>query len=241
MKMTLNETRSSTFFTTGGIFSEINSLNVFTWLTSNNKLSLDYEYYLKRSGYKTISPLFTQLKINNTTTYLNDLARVIINLYRDKWNKLYDLILVNDYNPLNNKNITTTKANTKNNINTPDITITDDTGTATKTTVATTDSTNNSTYGFNDTAGAVPSDKSENTNNVITSGNANENTVHNTNIKTGTETDASSENETISVLGYDANKIQDNIESEITLRNKYNFYDIVMGDIDTILVTNVYE
>lgn len=229
--MLLNETvDSNTFLTTGGIFVELQSKSYFTWLNNkDNALDLDIQYYFNRSGEKSISPLFIKLLDNYNAetslyTVLAQLGRIIFQTYANKWNSLYNNYINSSYNPLYNKKMEE--------IITPNINTSSTETHGSKTTTTSTDNTANKTFGFN-SKDAVDSDSSNTQSTQTTEGLAADNTDTSQRSKTGTETTTNQ--------GYDVDKIQDNVEAEITLRSKYNFYQIMMEDIDKILVTRIYE
>ena len=88
--------------TQSGIFSAIQSLNVLTWLSSDDAKALDIEYYLNHSGEKYISPLTDALYDKDNTTYLTNLAKIILLKFANNWNRIYQAYVTETYNPLEN-------------------------------------------------------------------------------------------------------------------------------------------
>lgn len=113
------------------IFSTIAKTNTFEWFNLATAKTMDEEYYLSQSGYKPISILYQNLlktreskfvaTTDNVDTYvttpegnyialpvnnkyleaLKYLSDVIINKYKDKWDRLYDA-WNKEYTPIEN-------------------------------------------------------------------------------------------------------------------------------------------
>ena len=88
--------------TQSGIFSAIQSLNVLTWLSSDDAKALDIEYYINHSGEKFVSPLTDALYDKDNTTYLTNLAKIILLKFANNWNRIYQAYVTETYNPLEN-------------------------------------------------------------------------------------------------------------------------------------------
>lgn len=137
----------------GGIFQHLFRRYAPTYL--NNAVDLDYEYYLNRSGKKTLSPLFEKLYKFNEESILGTYAQltsIINNKFGDKWARLYSAMVKTEYNPIENYN---------------SVEVENVASKITSKTKAT-----NDVYGFNSTD-AVPS--TENGTETETGGNADEN------------------------------------------------------------------
>lgn len=197
MKM-LNEIND--YLTDGtGIFNTIQSAysSTFTWLSSDDADSLDMEYYLNHSGNKYISLITDKLYEDNSTTYLSNLAKVIVLRYGDKWNRLYEALINATYNPIENYSMI------------------EDENVGSKVTNTTSGNTN--VFGFN-TASADGVPQSITGGEVTTEGLYNDNTRHLT--RSGN-------------IGVTTS--QQMIESSVVLYNKWNLYQIMMEDIDSIM------
>lgn len=229
--MKLNETITmTTFLTNGGIFKKIQGTSgqPFTWLDSTLALVLDKKYYLAHSGEKTINPYFTTLlKLEDDEVIadsLQELANNIIATFKNKWGRLYTALVDKTYNPIENYNMEQ--------VRTPNLQR--DIESKQKTDISvTTDAENNaSTYGFN-SASAVPSGKNEGDSTVTTEGSLEDNKTVTQDKETGTDTLTRHGN-----IGVTTN--QQMLEAEVSLRNSYIFYDIVMADVDGILTLAIY-
>lgn len=117
MKRLFETINDATFFTNYGIFKEIYTKNVFTWLGEDESEMIDSEYYYNHSNEKWISPLFEKLYTLNSATALSGLASIIINKFSDKWNRLYDAFITTTYNPIENYSMTE-EANANTDMNT---------------------------------------------------------------------------------------------------------------------------
>ena len=86
-----------------GIFKAISnkSNSLINWLTSEDAVTLDLEYYLGVSGNKYISPIVERLYENDDSTYLSKIADIFILRYASQLKHIYDALNI-DYEPLNN-------------------------------------------------------------------------------------------------------------------------------------------
>ena len=215
---------------TGGIFSKVQSVTgqPFEWLTSTLALELDNIYYLEHSGDKTISPYYRRLSEkaveDDSIDVLGILANAIITKFADKWNKLYSAFISSDYNPLENYRMEQTE--------TPDITKESTKNVGMNVTTETENSSELDVYGFNSTV-KVPSQEASGGNSVTMSGDKvdNETTVSET--ETGTR-----ELERHGNIGVTTS--QQMLQSEIDLRNHYNFVENIMKDVDSVLALKIY-
>ena len=104
--------------TDSGIFTALSNYDM-PWEYNNTEL--DIEYHFNHSGNKIISPLLeTMISFNDdemlSTTQVDDLAKLISNLYLYKWTKLYRTLNL-EYNPIDNYNMKETSEDIKNSTN----------------------------------------------------------------------------------------------------------------------------
>ena len=203
--------------------------NPFEWLNESTAKTLDERFLLEHSGSKKISPLFERLiffsNIYETPfTPIDKLADDVINAYADKWNKLYNAIISSNYNPLENYNMEQ--------VETPDITRERDTEQNTKVTTSSSGDSGSSVHGFNSGV-AVPTTEGNTSSEVTVEGDKADNTTHEAETETGTRELTRHGN-----IGVTTS--QQMLESEVTLREKTNFYNIVLNDIAKLLCLNVY-
>lgn len=232
-------------------------------------------YYTSRSGEKTISPTYSKiidLISNNvvSNTAEDILGNMIRGKFIDKWNRVYNVLIATQYNPMNDYEENTVKSGA--NDNTRNFTDnTNHTGTNTdKTTYNTTDTFNETTsekeqiisseqdnsavYGFNSSSPVNDSNDDISSTETRTRDPL-DNTRNTTNNKSGEDTLEhtinSSDNKSFN--GTVNNTYSDNIdttgrntspsslvEKELNLRNKFLFFDIVYADIDSIATIQIY-
>lgn len=96
---------------TNGIFTYIKSaLSVVPEYLQNSEL-LNQDYYYRHSGNKSISPLvehFLDDKGKLSSDSAATIARLIINAYKDNWDKVYKALTI-DYSPIENVDETLTE------------------------------------------------------------------------------------------------------------------------------------
>lgn len=212
---------------TKSIFNAIKSVTgqPFEWLTQDNADILDIEYYLNHSGDKFIAPMFEKLLSLDNVNVMEKLAKVIINKFQEKWNKLYTAFLDTEYEPLENYNMEQ--------VETPNITKGSTENTKTKVETETeNDKTEVKTYGFN-SVNPVPSGESERNGKVTVSGSKDDNETTRTETETGTRSLTRHGN-----IGVTTS--QQMLQSEITLRTSYNFVEMLYKDVDSVLTLLVY-
>lgn len=125
---------------TNGIFTYIKSaLSVVPEYLQNSEL-LNQDYYYRHSGNKTVSPLVKHF-LNDNGKLGSDsaatIARLIVNAYKDNWDKVYKALTI-DYSPIENVDETLTET-------------TDTTGKTTTSNSNTHSGTDNHSYGGSDT------------------------------------------------------------------------------------------
>lgn len=199
--------------------------------TSKTKIKRLDSIYRGRSGYKLLTKTFTMFEETATSfgTRRTEFVAGIIEKYNDKWNRLYDSLVTQTYNPIHNYDMTDTHSRelttTENNT---------DTYTANDTTeVEAGTETQNNIYGFNSQQ-ANPSEKGTDSTNT--------NTVYvgdDKNVRVGNGTE--SETETTNRKGnIGVTTTQQMLTQEIELR-KQTFYDIMFADIDNEICLKVYD
>lgn len=212
------------------IFNAIHSLqsNPFEWLTQAVADELDIEYYMNHSGDKSISPMFEKLLgIEGQTgaTVVTQIAKIIVNRFKDKWDKLYSAFIDSDYAPLDNYSMEE--------VETPNITRDSTTKQKTKIETETEDDTSESkTYGFN-SANAVPNAENVRNGKTTVSGDANDNETVTQDKETGTRTLTRHGN-----IGVTTS--QQMLQSEINLRSNYNFIHMLYDDVDSVITLPIY-
>lgn len=161
------------------------------------------------------------------------------NKFSRKWDKLYDLLIEANYNPLEDTDIVETKTGgnddtiTKNSITTEDGTV------GTNQTITTNSTDNSDIYGFNSTS-PIPTDVNTNETTETTIGSPQDNTTHNTQTVNGSDKKINIFNESKTSKGrYD--KASTLIMEEISLREKENFFNIIYKDIDSVVTLQIYE
>lgn len=246
---TLLETKDDFFYINGGIFRELLRKNVFDWLTDvEQALTLDVAYYDGRSGGKPISPLYDRI-INNNGEYfqtsgdfplltvldnafmlttdtppLSVLADTVIATYKQKWDKLYDTMVLSQYDALINKRITE--------LRTPDLHVDEEGDKSISVSTSNEGTANEGVFGFN-SATAVPSGESADMNVSTTTADAAGNITHYNRHTTG--------NDTTTAEGIEAEAIQDIIQKEINLLSQNRFLEIVFRDLDSVMVCPFYH
>lgn len=211
------------------------------------------EYYYNRSGFKYISPYFDTLikHYEDITTALNKIALNLVLKFKDKWNKIYDALLI-DYNPTDDYNLQRVKEGGSTQNETTNRSL-ERTGTENETRDTTftrkddntqNNNEDNKVFGFNSSE-AVDSDKliGNTTNNRNINDTQNDTTVNDTtrNDTENSTREADNEyNSTETVRGKsNESSYQKMIEDELELR-KNIFIDTVYNDIDSLLVLRIY-
>lgn len=204
-------------------YVDSHSLTILPWLTADLSAILDNMYLTQHSGSKYPSiVVHRMMKIYNddVDNAMNNIAETLVQKFADKWDRLYSAITTN-YKPLENYDMEQTE--------TPDITHTKTTQTETVTSI-TDDVTGTDVYGFNSSS-PVPNNKVTR-NGTSTVSNDPDNNVE-TDVESGTRGLTRHGN-----IGVTTS--QQMLQSEIDLRNNYNFLDNIMDDVDSILCNLVY-
>lgn len=221
---------------------EIGDLQDF--INDGNYESLQEDYFVSHSGDKYITKHFYEfanvvLSDNNTTweellenprlyagiieSICEHFTNIIYQRFGLKWVKIYDALTEN-YNPLHNYDMTETRTPNLTETRTPNITRGENASTTSSTDVE------NGVYGFNST----------NSNPSTDSTGSQTDTMNRTSTETGTETKKNTGTETLTRSGnIGVTTSQQMLESELELR-KYDFYQMIYNDIDTILCLKIY-
>lgn len=255
------------------------SVGIFDVIIQSNDAFFLYKkdmalgYYLIHSSNKTVSPAFEYIINNSPTTpnYNVLIGNYIRALFYDKWAKIYNMLFTANYDPL--KNIETNEKKTGSNKNTDtydtvksklgtnsdtttyDTNVEDNGKTGTSETTTRSEENSNDVYGFNSVSPVGDTYSNGSVSETIV-GEADKNTSHNIQKKTGTEqkqfgidesethtgtdtTDISIDEEvTITSRNVSGSKL---ITEEIDFRNKQIFFDIVYKDIDSIITIPLYN
>ena len=196
------------------IFYNIYEANVFNWLDDSKADIYDFLYF-HNSYSKIISFLYEEVVEN--ASLMSVLISSIIERYKDKWNRLYDSLITQQYNPLENYSMEESEKSKIANVDSVK-TNSSDSGTA---------NTTNDNYGFNSIT-AQPVTKSTATTSTTSTNNVD-----------GTKTTDS--DKTLTRKGnIGVTTSQQMLESEVILRNKYLFQDIIFKDLDDILMLDIY-
>ena len=231
MRKRLKDTvQYSSLFTTGFIFKKIQASysSIFGWLTEDMAQSLDEKLILEHSGDKKISRYYGKLLELEEDSTIEDalqiVAKNIVLTYTDKWNKIHSALISSNYNPLENYDMTQ--------VETPDVTKEKTIDVKTKMTTSSSGDSSTGVYGFNSPT-SVPSSENEASTEVTVEGNNLDNVSHDLETETGTRELTRHGN-----IGVTTS--QQMLESEIELRNKNNFYKMVLNDVSSILCLSVY-
>lgn len=205
---------------------------------------LCFGYYVYRSGYKSISPTYRRLieMSNDNPTLVKSADEMLGNLIRakyvEKWNRVYNVLLNSNYNPLDNYDFIDTKNANNSDTITYDTNVVDNGRSNTDESVTRSNNTADNIYAFNSET-PVGDSTGEEISVERTIANADKNTTHNTQIKTGTEGRDIGINETNTRKGRDGIGAK-LIQSELDMRSKQIFFDIVYKDIDSIATLKIY-
>lgn len=201
----------------------------FEWLTNSLGEWLDDKLIIEYSGDKYVSRYVQKLiELKDDGKIEGDIftkvCQNIVLTYENKWNRLHNALVENDYEPLENYNMIQ--------VETPDVTKEKTTDVKTRMVTSSSGDSSNDVYGFNS---ANPSPSTENNANteVVVSGDNDENVSHDLETESGTRELTRHGN-----IGVTTS--QQMLESEIKLRNDYNFVKILLDDVTKILCNFVY-
>ena len=238
MKMleTLTETEKNHIIN-GGIEGFFKFLFNDTDAYYNEARTLCLGYYFGHSGFKTVSPAYETL-INMTATANELIANIIRNKFNNKWSRVYEALVTNTYNPLNNYEHNETRNGDDTNTITYDTNVENNSDVTSKETTKSGFIVQDNTFGFNSIASVGSSDGSTTEESTVER-NPEDNKSHSIQTKLGTDTHSKTATETVSKSGRDksGSKL---ITEELKLRNSQTFYDIVYKDIDSITTLAIY-
>ena len=234
--------------------------------------TLSFDYYLSRSGNKTVAPLVeTLITINNDYEAVNrSLGIFLRNKYIDKWSRIYEALVVANYEVLtdyqiekllsgNDTDIKTFTADNNlstdtNSTTTYNTQVDNNVATAIKEVTTFENQTQDKTFGFNSYE-AVDKDLSTDNNTQTVTGSKDDNVSVSNSSKSGTDTkgdkiktlDAKNEkhNNTFdttrnTTINGRHTSNAELLEKELQLRNDNIFIDIVLKDIDNELTLDIY-
>lgn len=204
------------FDETNGIFSQIQQSNEITWLTEDDATNLDIDYLLSHSGQKYESNLVINLMTKYEDSYMSKLVDIVILKFKEKWNRIHLALVESTYNPIENYDSHETE--------TPNIT----NNRTTKVNVNMEHSVDGDVSGFND-SGYSPYNKTT----EHTTGDGEKNVTSDINVESGTRQVEKHGN-----IGVTTN--QQMITQEIEMRDKFNLFEIMMNDVDSILALPIY-
>lgn len=193
-----------------GLFNSNSFKTLFTFMPEFCNIYTDIEYLLNRSGEKIASPLLENLSNKTIDEINNILSNVLFNKYGEDWKKQLNALKV-EYKPLENYNRIFIKEQDEDQ----------------KTT--TTD--NSETTSENEKM-AFDSEVYSKDTKTTTKGNGGA-VVSDTKIKVNTYKETTTGN-----IGVTTN--QQMLESELKLRDKYKFLNIVFKDVDEVLTIGYY-
>ena len=195
------------------------------FITDDNYMILDYDYYIGFSADKFISPLHQKM-LGDEDVSKNDtiqmLAIIIYNRFASKWKHIYDALMT-EYNPLENYSMLEER--------TPDLTFEETENVNTEVTTNRETNATSKYKGFN-ASDPVTITTTDGTDDVTTSGLSADNETTKTTTNTGTETLTRSGN-----IGVTTS--QQMLESEFKVR-QYDFYKMIYNDIDSVLCLSIY-
>lgn len=223
-----------------GIFKELFNLEQFEWLTEDNVNEINIEYYYHHSGDKYISKMYERTElinlrvlagnkfvlVNNFYVSVNpenslvNLAKIIYNKFHDKWNRIWNLLVEEHYNPIHNYNMTELETRALANSNTR----------KQKTNITTSSGNSEYTYGYNET-NETPTGKTSSS--ITSTGDLDDNQIQDSGTDTGTIAHTKSGNIGVTTT-------QKMLVDEMNVRDRFNFFNIIYKDVDSILCLSVY-
>lgn len=256
MKVKLIQTVNDVYLN-GGIFKTLQQKSNFEWLTEENALTYDMDYYYSRSGEKTITPLFNSLilleEAGSIPSAIDRIADIILMRYTQNWNAIYNTYVKATYNPINDVDISVEE---NSNDNVTDNTTRDRTkATKTDSTTESTSSSNtqqnnennntNNNYGFNSIT-SVPADENNGNSNTTSNTDSTINDTNNINVNdTENETNDRTYNKTHTFTRTQTGKTSESsyqkmVEDELKLR-QYLFINEVYKCVDDVMVLGIYS
>lgn len=257
----------SDIYSSGGIFSTIVNTpslsSKLEWLTSDIAGVLDKLYYNRSANKLLLShivELYDMLENDNNTEQFNtEIGTLLVNKYYNKWNIIYNTLILNDVDPLTTykeestetPNITKNKTNNEN-IETNDSkenTYSSNREVGTNMTSSSNKSQQDDYYGFNSSEKVPKNENNQNATETIT-GTGEDNytniqdnatqTTDTTRTKDFTEEQTETGSITKHSQGYKDIAPSKLISNEIDMRNLYNLFDIILNDLDELITLLVY-
>ena len=84
------------------LFTEVSKLGNINFLTTDVAGILDFEYFNVHSYSKCVLPFVDALKESQPDNYIQQIAKIVDLKFKDKWQKLYDVLIGTEYVPINN-------------------------------------------------------------------------------------------------------------------------------------------
>lgn len=230
------------------------SVGLFQQIITDDDEYYDYassfcmEYYLSRSGNKTITPIFS--KIIELSPNLDEanytFGKMIRNKFVDKWHRIYSTLksqydVLSDYEYTEEKNGENSDTDTHNTTKTRESTSHDANESTSLITRNTDISTEDDVYGFNSITAVHDSKSAEDTRDESNSSSTdtNDSTDESTESYTGTDKTDYIIHETVNKTGRDKAG-STLINKEIEMRTARIFYDILLADVDSLAVLQIY-
>ena len=191
---------------------------IFTYLRNSitdapeylqNITVLNQDYYYRHSGNKSVSPLVEHFldangKLNSDNSYV--IARLILNAYKDNWDKVYKALTI-DYSPIENVDETLTET-------------TDTTGNTTTSSSNTHSGTDGTKKTGTETLAQTGSDTTTKTGTEGVSGNFDQTTYHHEYIS-NVENNPNGTSETVNgVAGFNSDEYSKDTKSTTTVKQK---------------------
>lgn len=236
--------------------------------------SMSLAYYTYRSANKRVSKTYMNLvgyrDLGIDIDVNEQISRILIDKFIDKWTRVYEVLVNSQYNALENTNIVErktgnntnektynnsfTKTGNNSDTTTYDTELENNSDTNVNETTTSNNGENNKVFGFNSVDAVDVNSSTSNSTDTVTA-NKNDNTEHSVETKTGTETKNFTISETDKKSGTDTDELtinestskmgtdvakQDLVNKELDLRNRTTFFDIVFADIDSVMASSIY-
>lgn len=216
---------------------------------------LSFQFYLNRSGDKTVSNIYSNIldmvkeldptiditQSEEFLTFLNDTIsnNILRPKYLDKWLRIYQVLAEEQYNAIYDEDYEEKREGSRNDTTTYDTEVENDGKVGTHETRTYTNETANDIYGFNSSS-PVGDSTSEDSSSETVEGLAEKNTTHNTQSKTGTDTKENEYTEKVTRRGRKASP-SELLQMELDFRNKQTIMSIILKDVDYETTLRFYE
>lgn len=207
---------------------------------------LSTQFYLNRSGHKNVGVIYLNFleiakeedptidysKNEEYLSLVNDIiaTNILRPKYLDKWLRIYQALVEEQYNPLYDEDFEENVTGSKNDTTTYDTEVENDGNVGTHEKRTYSGSTADNVYGFNSSS-PVGDSTSEDSNEEIVEGDATKNTSHNKQSKTGTDTKGGEYTETKTRRGRKLTP-SELLQMELDFRNKQTMMSIILKDVD---------